>query len=426
MHLLDIIAIFIFLGGLFIFTNIYYLKQPSSIGLMLLAIGLSILILFVGLFSPTFLEKIDSILLEHDYAELLYQIFINFMLFAGALQIDLKGLREEKTAVFSIAITSVVFTTLIVGTLIYFFLGYIGIELNFWYCLVFGALISPTDPIAVTTLIKRFHLSKVLEKRIKSESLINDGIAVVVALVLLDIEHAAEDHALNVFDILYIFGADIGGGVVIGIFLGYVGYRLLEFVDNDHVEIEVLVTLAIVLVGTQIADFVHVSSKLTAVLMGLIISNESRKNVHELSTNDYVFKFWFLIEETLNAMLFVFIGLEVLILPLRLDYFAAGFVAFNLVIFSRYLGVLLPIRIMETRRHFERNTIKIMTWGALRAGMPIAVALSLPVFEGKDLIITMTFVVVVTSILYQGISISRIMYNEHFANDKQVHAGDKL
>lgn len=374
-----------------------------------MAIVLSIVLLVIGFVSPKFLVMVEDIMVEHDYTDLMYQIFINFMLFAGALQVDFKRLRDEKTTVIVLAFAGVIITTLVVGTLMYYLLGYLGIELNFWYCLVFGALISPTDTIAVSTLIKRFHLSVNLETRIRGESLLNDGISVVLALLLLDVEHAAESHALHTMDVVYIFGSEIIGGGVLGLFLGFLGYRILDIVDNEHVEIEVLVTLALLLVGTQIAEFMHVSSKLTAVLMGIIISNESRKDANALATNDYVFKFWFLLEETLNAIIFVFIGLEILILPLRLDYFAAGFIAFNILLFARWISVAIPINIMSSRRRFEKNTIPIMTWGSLRAGVPVAVALSLPDFAGKDLIVTMTFVIVVTSILYQGLTLTSLM-----------------
>jgi CPA1 family monovalent cation:H+ antiporter len=426
MHLLDIISLFIFLGGLFIFINIYYLKQPSAIGLMILALILSIIIMVIGYISPSMLAAMEGIMAEHDYTDLLYQVFINFMLFAAALQLDLGKYKEERTTILIIAITGVLLSTLVVGTSMYYFLAYINIELSFWYCMVFGALISATDPIATATLIKKFNLSPSLERRIRGESLINDGIAVVVALILLDVERASEDHSLAVLDFAYIMGTEIFGGIIFGLFLGFLGFKLLEFVDNEHVEIEVLVTLALVLVGTQAADFFHFSSKLTAIIMGVIISNESRKNVEEQSTNDYVFKFWFLIEETLNAMLFVFIGLEILIITPRFDYFAAGFIAYAILLFARWVSIAIPIGILSSTRRFERNTIPLMTWGSLRSGMPIAVSLCLPESPHKSLIITMTFVIVVFSILYQGLTITKLMHRNDDETNKYSHSVNKL
>lgn len=409
MNILDILALFICLSGIFIYVNTYYLKLPSSVGLMILALFLSIVLLTVEQFFPAFKLGTERILQDYDYHEVLYQLVLSFMLFAGALQIDFKKLAEEKTPVLILALVGVLISTGIIGVSVYYLLGWIGIELDIMYCFVFGALISPTDPIAVTSTIKKYSLSKNLEARVAGESLFNDGIAVVVALTLLDLAHAGEDHFLGLVDIIYIFGTDITGGIVIGLFLGYLGYRLLKYIDNDEVEVEVLMTLALVMAGTQLAEFAHVSAKQAVVVMGLVIGNEGKSDHVTSAAGDYVFKFWNLIEETLNAMLFVLIGLEMLIIPWRLDYFAAGFFAFNIVLFARYVSVGVPIAIMSTYRTFEDHTINILAWGGLRGGIPIALSLSLPEFEGKEVIITMTYTVVVLSVLYQGLTVPRLM-----------------
>lgn len=409
MHIFDIIALFIFLAALFIYINTYFLKLPSSIGLMILALVLSVLIAVAGNLFPSL--KIEAVELEeYDYAEVLYQVVLSFMLFSGALQIDFKKLSKERTPVLVLATTGVFISTLVIGSLVYFMLNtFLNIELNYLYCLVFGALISPTDPIAVTKFINRFDLSKDLEMKIRGESLFNDGVAVVLALTLLDIAHAGDDHVLSAFEVFYIFGADIGGGIFIGLFLGYIGYRLLKYIDNDQVEVEILITLAVVMVGSLLADFIHVSSKQAAVVMGLVIGNEGRSSHVSSAAGDYVFKFWNLMEETLAAMLFVLIGLEMIVIPWRLDYFAAGFFAVNIVLFGRWLSVFMPIKMMSVKRSFEPNTISVLTWGALRGGLPIALSMSLPEFEGKDVILTMTYIVVVCSALYQGLSVPVLM-----------------
>ncbi|MFT4736732.1 MAG: CPA1 family monovalent cation:H+ antiporter [Cyclobacteriaceae bacterium] len=415
MHIFDIIALFIFLAGLFLYLNTYFLKLPSSIGLMILALSMSIIILALGYIFPAL--KIDAVELEeYDYAEVLYQVVLSFMLFSGALNIDFKKLSSLRTPVLVLAISGVFISTGVIGTMTYFVLDLLGIHLDFMFCLVFGALISPTDPIAVTKFIERFNLSKDLEVKIEGESLFNDGIAVVLALTLLDIAAAGEDHILTGFDIGYILIADIGGGIFIGLFLGYLGYRLLKFIDNDEVEVEILITLAIVMVGSFLADFIHVSSKQAAVVMGLVIGNEG-KNAHVSgAAGDYVYKFWKLMEESLAAMLFVLIAMEMLVLPFRLDYFAAGFFAVNIALFGRWISVLIPIKLLQSRHNFAKNTIPILTWGALRGGLPIAVSLSLPEFHGRDVIITMTYIVVVCSVLYQGLTVPMMM--RAFASEK--------
>ncbi len=426
METLDILALFVFMSGLFIFINTYFLKLPSSIGLMIMALTLSVIILVAGWLFPEFKVGMKEVVTEFDFTEVLYQLVLSFMLFAGALQIDFKKLAEERTPVLILALTGVIISTTIVGVGVYYLLGFIGIEIDILYCLVFGALISPTDPIAVTATIKRFNLSKNLGVRISGESLFNDGIAVVLALTLLDLAHAGEDHALSAFDVFYVFSADIGGGIFIGLYLGYLGFNLLKYIDNDQVEVEILVTLALVMVGSYLADFVHVSAKQAAVVMGLVIGNEGTSEHLSNAAGDYVFKFWNLIEESLNAMLFVLIGVEMLVIPKRLDYFGAGFLTFVIILLARLISVAVPVGIMSTRRKFEKHSISVLTWGGLRGGIPIALSLSLPPFEGKDVIVTLTYVVVVVSILYQGLTIPRLLKIFYKPHTEPVASRTKL
>jgi CPA1 family monovalent cation:H+ antiporter len=407
MSIFDIVALLIFLSGLFIFVNTFFLKLPSSIGLMIMALVLSAVVLIVGSVFPDL--HLAEHVKEYEFEEILYQLVLSFMLFAGALNIDFNKLARQRTPVLVLATSGVLISTAVIGTLVFYMLGFMGIDLEFLYCLVFGALISPTDPIAVTKTISRFNLSKDLEVKIKGESLFNDGVAVVLALTLLDIAHAGEDHTLSIFETFYIITADIGGGIFIGLFLGYIGFRLLKFVDNDVVEAEVLITLAIVMVGSFLADFMHVSSKQAAVVMGLVIGNEGRSTHVASAAGDYVFKFWHLLEETFSAMLFVLIGMEMLVIPWNLTYFAAGFFAVNIVLFGRWISVFIPIKFMSVKRSFDRNTISVLTWGALRGGLPIALSLSLSDFHGKDVIITMTYICVVCSVLYQGLTVTPLM-----------------
>lgn len=407
MSILDIIALFIFLSGAFIFINTYFLKLPSSIGLMIMALALSILVLVVGHLFPEL--HLAEAVKDYEFEDVLYQIVLSFMLFSGALNIDFRKLSSQRSSVLVLAIVGVLISTLVIGSLVWIMLDLLNLHLEYLYCLVFGALISPTDPIAVTRTIERFHLSKKLEIKIAGESLFNDGIAVVLALTLLDIAHAGDDHTLTIYETAYIVFADIGGGIFIGLLLGYLGYRLLKYVDNDAVEVEVLITLALVMAGSQLADFIHVSAKQAAVVMGLVIGNEGKSTHVASAAGDYVFKFWKLLEETFSAMLFVLIGLEMLVLDLRLDYIAAGFFAICIVLFGRWISVFIPIKALSVKNDFDRNTISVLTWGALRGGLPIALSLSLSDFAGKDLIVIMTYIVVVCSVLYQGLTVPLLM-----------------
>ena len=426
MVLLDVIALFIALAGIFIYINTYYLKLPSSIGLMILALALSVILLLASKVFPDFKYGTERLMQDYDYKDVLYQLVISFMLFAGALQIDFRKLAKEKTPILILSFTGVIVSTLIVGTCSYFLLDALGLHLKYLYCLVFGALISPTDPIAVTSTLKRFNLSSRMEIRIAGESLFNDGIAVVLALTLLDLAHVGEDHNLGIMDVIYIFSTDIGGGVVIGVILGYIGFRLLKYVDNEQVEVEILITLALVMAGAQLAEFVHVSSKQACVIMGLIIGNEGKSQHVTSATSDYVFKFWSLMEESFNAMLFVLVGLEMIIIPWRPDFFAAGFLTFNIVLLARWIGVSVPLLSMRKRYPIEKNEITILSWGSMRGGIPIALSLSLDYFTGKELVVTMTYIIVVCSILYQGLTIRGLLSNNAKKLDKIRHSHSKL
>lgn len=372
-----------------------------------MALVLSIIVFCAGYFFPEL--HLAEHVKEYEFEEVLYQIVLTFMLFSGALNIDFRKLSSQRGSVLVLAIVGVLISTTVIGSAVWFMLDTLGLHLDYLYCLVFGALISPTDPIAVTRTIERFNLSKELEIKIAGESLFNDGIAVVLAITLLDIAHAGDDHVLSFFETTYIVVADIGGGIFIGLLLGYIGYRLLKYIDNDAVEVEVLITLALVMAGSQLADFIHVSSKQAAVVMGLVVGNEGKSTHVASAAGDYVYKFWKLLEETFSAMLFVLIGLEMLVLDLNPIYIAAGFFAIVIVLFGRWISVFIPIKMMSVKNHFERNTISVLTWGALRGGLPIALSLSLTHFHGKDIIVTMTYIVVVCSVLYQGLTVPTLM-----------------
>ncbi len=410
-EILDVVALFIILAGLFIFTNTYFLKLPSSIGLMIMALLLSLVILGSGLIFPDFRAGTMRLLQDYEYREVIFEVILTFLLFAGALNIDFKRLAEEKGSVLILAIFGVIISTMITGTGAYYILNAIGLHIDYIYCLVFGALISPTDPIAVISTVKRYNVSEKLRIRIEGESLFNDGIAVVFALALLDLESKELDHIIHFADLVQTFILDITGGVIIGVILGFICFKLLDFIDNEQSELEILVTVALLMASTQLAhlEAIEVSGKQAAVVMGLVVGNQGKSDKLVGAASEYVFKFWHLMEQSLNAILYVLIGMEMLIIPLQMNYFAAGFFAFALVLFARWSSVFIPIKLMSRTRSFDPKTISIMTWGSLRGGVPIALSLTLPEFEGRDLIITMTYVVVVVSILYQGLTVNRML-----------------
>lgn len=404
MQIFDVIAILIFFSGLFIFLNEFVLKLPSSVGLMLLALLLSVVVFMVGHFFPEY--HIAHHLRQYDYTEVMYRFVLSVMLFAGALNVDFRKFGKQLIPVLVLSFLGVLISTSVIGTGVYYLLSWLNIELSFIGCLIFGALISSTDPIAVTRTIRRFKLSQELENKISGESLLNSGIAIVLAFSLVHIyQEQATGDQMTAGDISMIFTRDLLGGSIVGILFGWLGFKVLKFIDNDVVEAEVLVTLSLVMGGSYLGDLLSVSSMLVATVTGLIVGNFGRdERTGESAVGDYVYKFWKLMEETLAAMLFVLIGFEMMVLPFRIDYYAAGFFAVAVVLFARWISVFIPIKMMSSSHSFDRGTISVLAWGAIRGGLPIAFTLSLTNFEGKEIIETLTYVVVVCTILYQGLT----------------------
>lgn len=410
MYILDIIVLFIFLSGLFIFINLHFLKLPSSVGLIILSLILSVGLLIYSKIVLGFDEKVKDIIENLDYEPVLFEIVLSFMLFAGALNVDFLKLGKSKAPTIILAVFGVLISTFFIGCIIHYILLWIGIQLDILHCLVFGALISPTDPVAVIKTIKKYNLSESLGDKMKGESLLNNSVSVVFAVLLHHLAFANETIELSNLDYIIISTKFIFGGGIIGVILGLIGYKLLLIIDNDDVGVEVLITIALVMVATQIANFFVVSPVQAIVLIGLIIGNKGRKENEERVAGDYVYSFWYLIEESLNVMLFVLIGLEMIVLDVKLDLLAVGFFAVIVVLVARWLSVFIPIKVFrKNRQSFDNKTINVLAWGGLRSGLSVVLSLSLPKFEGKEIIITLTYIVVVVSILYQGLTISGLL-----------------
>ncbi len=413
MGILDLITLLIFFAAVFTLINITVLKLPSTIGLMLIAMALSVIILLSGLFIPHLTDVAVHIMEEFDFKEVLLHVMLSFLLFAGALSIDLSKLMEERIPILVLATFGVLVSTFIIGFLMFEVFQWVGYPVPLVFCLLFGALISPTDPIAVLALIKKANLSKNLEIKIAGESLFNDGIGVVVFLTILGIAELGTD-SIDAADVALLFGQEVLGGLGMGAILGLIGFKLLDYIENDHVELEVLVTLSLVMGGNRFAELIGVSGPLAMVTMGLFIGNEGRSEKLAQATGEYVYKFWHLLDETLNAILFILIGLEMIVISqtYKPDYLAIGIIAVAVVLFARFIGVSIPIGLMSHVRNFEKGTIAILTWGGLRGGLSVAMALSLPdelLGEYKDLIVATTYSVVLFSILVQGLTIGKLV-----------------
>jgi CPA1 family monovalent cation:H+ antiporter len=411
MGVLDLITLLIFLAAVFTFINVNYLKLPSTIGLMIIALVLSVLILLSGYVFPEITDLAISIVSEFDFKEVLLDVMLSFLLFAGALSINVKNLREERWPILIFATVGVLISTFIVGFLMFYIFSFFGYEIDLIYCLLFGALISPTDPIAVLALLSEAKVSKKLEIKIAGESLFNDGIGVVVFITILGLAQSGVEN-FSIVSTLGLFGVEVGGGILLGAIFGFLGLKLLEIIDNAHVELEVLVTLSLVMVSYRAAEFLHISGPLAVVILGLFLSKEGHAAESEKATGDYVYKFWHLVDEALNAILFILIGLEIIVISKEYhpDYFLIGLCAIVVVLFARLIGVGIPVKIMERLRSFEKNTLAILTWGGLRGGISVALALSIPDdFEAKNIILSATYSVVVFSILVQGLTIKKLV-----------------
>ena len=407
MHFLEVLTLLIFFASAFTFINLRFLKLPYTIGMMILALVMSLGIELIGLFYPHITAMAENIVKEVDFSEVLLNIMLSFLLFASALHINLQKLAEEKWPIFTLATLGVLISTVITATAMYYLLPLLGISIDYIYCLLFGALISPTDPIAVLAMIKEYRISKNLEVKFSGESLFNDGIGVVVFLTIYEISNAGLEN-FQLTSALGLFAQEVIGGIGLGIMLGYAGFHFLKLIDNTQIQLEVLVTLTMVLVGTVTAQKLHISGPLAMVVMGLFVGNEGRKKSIANVAGDYVLKFWDLVDEVLNVLLFILIGLQMVVVVFPFNHFLAGLVAIAVVLGSRFIGVGIPIQILKFRRQIRPKTVRLLTWGGLRGGISVALALSLPPFQYKELIVTITYCVVVFSIIVQGLTIGKM------------------
>jgi monovalent cation:H+ antiporter, CPA1 family len=405
MNLFHIMAILISLAALFSFFNYRYLHLPTAIGLMLIALLTSIGLVLLGPYAYGVKEYAGQLLDAVDFDETLLHGMLSFLLFAGAIHINLADLAKQRWAIAILATASVLGATFIIGYLSYWWFGFLGMNIPFIYCLLFGALISPTDPIAVLGILKSAGATKSLETKITGESLFNDGVAVVVFLVILSV--ATGGHDVSAGSIIWLFLQEAVGGVVYGFAIGLLAYWMLKQVDDYSVE--VLITLALTMGGYALGEILHLSAPIAIVVAGLLIGNHGRSFAMSDRTREHLDTFWELIDEILNAVLFVLIGMEVLLLAYREEYLYAGILAIPIALFARLVSVGIPIGLMRRFRSFSPFVVTVLTWGGLRGGISVAMALSLPTGEVRDALVTVTYVVVAFSILVQGLTIGPLV-----------------
>ena len=421
MNFLELATFLLLLASIFSIINLRILKLPQTIGLMVLAIALSAVILIAGVISPELLTFATSLTEQFDFSVLLIDVMLPFLLFAGAISVNVHELLKDKLTILLLASFGVVFSTFAVGTGLFWlteqsFLGLSELGLSYVDCLLFGALIAPTDPIAVLAMVKKMNLSSITETRIAGESLFNDGIGVVVFLTLLSMKLEGIEN-VTLASVGSLFATEVIGGIVLGAIMGFLGLKLVKYIENEHVELEVLITLSMVLLVPVISHIFHFSAVLGVVVMALFLNqnidgDDQAEGVQRVM-GDYVYKFWHLLDETLNAILFILIGLEVIPILQNFDfsYLLIILIMIIVVVISRGIGVFVPIKILSIKKSFEKNTALIITWGGLRGGLSIALALNLPdsIGSGKDLILILTYGVVLFTILVQGLTLKKIV-----------------
>lgn len=375
---------------------------------MLIAILFTLGLFLTNLVNPTLLNFAERLIGEIDFGTILLDVMLGFLLFAGALHTNFDQLKVQKWPILIFSTVGVLTSTFLVGGMTYYAFQVLGYSIPFIHCLLFGALISPTDPIAVLGILNKAGVPKKLETKIVGESLFNDGVGVVVFLTIMSLASGGgADGGITLENILTLFGVEIFGGIALGAALGYGTFLLLKSIDDY--EIEVLITLACVMGGYVLAHYLHVSGPLAMVVAGLIIGNDRLRNTSMSQTTElFVDKFWKLVDSLLNALLFVLIGLELLIIQFEKGYLLAGLIVIVLVLLARFSSLIVPVRLFARRLEFLPYTTTIMTWGGLRGGISIALALSLPEEMNRDFLLTITYIVVIFSILAQGLTIGKM------------------
>jgi monovalent cation:H+ antiporter, CPA1 family len=399
-----VVAVLFFLVALFSYLNARFLRLPPTVGLMLLALAISLILIGLRFAGVPVARPVQRLLSGIDFRRVLFDGLLGYLLFAGSLQLCLECLAEVRWQIFSLATIGVIGSTLIVGFSTYWLLPLLGVALPLSYCLLFGALISPTDPVAVLPIMRKAGALKKLEVIVSGESLFNDGFGLVVFVVLLSFVTKTHTGSIALHG-LVLFLREAVGGLAFGLALGWVGYRILKTIDDYPVEI--IITLALVAVGYTGAQALGISGPLAMVVAGIVVGNVGRQRGMSAKSVENLDRFWEMVDIILNGIIFVLIGLEVLVFAGRFSdvRLAAALLAIPVVLIARFISVGVPMSILKPAGISARRAIPLITWGGLRGAIPVALALSLPESPERDVIMVMTYVAVVFSILVQGTTV---------------------
>ncbi len=405
--MLNFFAIIITISAAFGYINHKWLKLPTTIGVMLISVVLGITLKLIEVLNPNYISPLREFLTGFDFSAFVLDFILCFLLFAGSLHVKLAQLKGVRATVFSYATIGVILSTLIIGFLTHIIIGWFGIEIDLINCFLFGVLISPTDPIAVLSILSKYKIPQKLKTEIIGESLFNDGVGVVIFAVIFSLVIGGHE-SFSLKNVTEIFIIEVFGGIGIGLLIGYLGYFMMK--NIDHYQTEILITLAVVTGGYSIASQIHASGPLAMVVAGLIIGNKGKENAMSDLTAEYIDKFWELIDEICNTILFVLMGLEIFLVSFDVKYLLIGIILIIVSLVGRYLSLLPTFYFFNRKDINKKLNLAVLTWGGLRGGISIALALSLThKIEGSSLFIVSTYCIVLFSIIVQGLSIKKLL-----------------
>lgn len=402
MQLYEVFTFIICLAALFSFINHRFIKWTPTIGVMALSLLFSLGLPVAAHYSPAFAHACIVLINAIDFHDILMNGMLGFLLFAGSVHINAESLKKEIWPIMALATLGIFISTFLVGVMLHYLFLAFSLQVAYIYCFLFAALISPTDPIAVLAILKKAGIPKSLELKIAGESLFNDGVAVVIFLTLLEIAQTGVD-AFSVTDVSLLFLREAVGGLLYGAVLGYLGYWLIHSIDKY--EVAVMISIALVMGGYLLACKMHISGPLAMVVAGIIIGSPHKKSITNTVAKNYLLRFWELIDEMLNAILFMLIGLEMLVIKFDLNILIIGGICILGLLLCRWISVAIPLSLLKYKMSFERHAITLLSWGGLRGGLSVALALSLPLNMYRSEFVAITYVVVVFSIIVQGLSI---------------------
>ena len=409
LSLFEIASLLLALSAFFGWINHVFFKLPHTIGLLVISLFASLSMLLAEQFYPSLglTTTFQSIIGQIDFYSTVMEGMLAFLLFAGALHVNFEKMADQKWPILLMATFGVVLSTFIVGTGFWLLAGLFGISIPFAWALVFGALISPTDPVAVLSLLKSVDIPQTLEAKIAGESLFNDGVGVVVFTIVVAIAVGEGQGGVDFAHIAELFVVEAIGGAILGLLTGWIAYRAMAHMDEYTLEI--LISLGIVAATYAIALRLHLSGPIAVVITGLLLGNRGKAVGMSEKTAEHLFSFWHLIDEILNSVLFLLIGLEILIVAIDPSFGWLVVLTIPLVLAARFSAVSIPIILLYKFQTFTRGSVTVLNWGGLRGGISVALVLSLPDNESKPLLLTATFAVVLFSVIIQGLSVKKVI-----------------